>query len=252
MDHAGVRPDEHRRSFDHEETNWFHTGMDAIDEAALRPFGLPFGAVLDAGCGTGAWLRRLERLGPPDGGPFVGFDVSHEAVRLARSRGLRNLLVSSIGRLPFRRAAFGAVTCRHVIEHVEADAAALAEIARVVRPGGLLLLGVPALPWVWTAHDVANQHLRRYRRSDLLRMLRAAGFEPLFVRHVNVLTILPAAAMTLWQRIRPAAPAAAERLHIVPEALNRLLGLYMRLERAVLLRLPVPFGLSLIAVARKT
>src|SRR5262249_27626442 len=100
-----------------------------------------------------------------------GVDLALEAIRLGRRRGLRNVSVGSAEALPFRDDAFDGVAALDIVEHTD-DVRTLAEIARVVRPGGVVLVHVPAFPFLWGEHDEVNHHRRRYRRAELLAALR--------------------------------------------------------------------------------
>ncbi|MFN8559703.1 MAG: methyltransferase domain-containing protein [Dehalococcoidia bacterium] len=106
--------------------------------------------------------------------------------------------------LPFAERVFDAVLALDVIEHVEDDVALLREARRVLRPGGIVVLTVPALPWLWSDHDVVNHHYRRYVRSTLDRSVRAGGFTPVHTSYYNSFPLPLAVA-----RKGPIAPAAA-------------------------------------------
>jgi len=155
-----------------EEALWWYAGQRAIATALLEP-ALPPGRalVLDAGCGTGFNLLALSRLGAA-----VGIDLAPEALAFCRERGVRALRASLLA-LPFPEGTFDAVTSFDVIYHawVADDRAAVAEMARVVRPGGLLLVRVPALRALWGAHDVEVQSRHRYTRGELITLLGGCG-----------------------------------------------------------------------------
>jgi len=171
-----VRPAEYRRMYEAEEAQWWYAGQRAIATALLDP--ALGGArapgprrLLDAGCGTGYNLLALARLGRP-----VGIDLSPEALAFCRERGVPALRASLLA-LPFAEATFDAVTSFDVIYHawVSDDRAAVAEMARVLRPGGVLLVRVPALRALRGAHDVAVQSRHRYTRGELRALLGGCG-----------------------------------------------------------------------------
>ena len=161
--------------FEAEEAQWWYAGQRAIASALLQP---ALGAeapgprrLLDAGCGTGFNLLALGRLGRA-----TGIDLAPEAIAFCRERGVRAVRASLLA-LPFPDAVFDAVTSFDVVYHawVTDDRAAVAEMARVVRPGGLLLVRVPALQVLWGAHDTEVQSRHRYTRAELRALLEGCS-----------------------------------------------------------------------------
>jgi SAM-dependent methyltransferase len=154
--------------------------------------------------------------------------------------------------LPIASESVGVVLALDLLEHIEDDAAACREFARVLRPEGLLLVTVPACPWLWSEHDEALDHLRRYRASRLRRVLAGAGFRVERLSPVITTLLLPVAALRLLQRLLPRRKGAPETAFIIPpRAINWVLTTLLRLERVWLRRLNLPVGVSLFAVARK-
>jgi SAM-dependent methyltransferase len=168
-----LKPAEYRRMFEAEERQWWYAGQRQVASALLEPWarGRRGLRLLDAGCGTGFNLVALGRLGST-----LGIDLSPEAIRFCRERGVRALR-GSVLRLPFPDACFDAVTSFDVIYHdwVPDDRAAVAEMARVLRPGGALLVRVPALEALRGAHDAEVLTRRRYTRGELAALVASAG-----------------------------------------------------------------------------
>jgi len=160
--------------YEAEESQWWYAGQRAIATALLAP-ALPARhgerRILDAGCGTGYNLLELGRLGRA-----TGVDVSSDAVAFCRERGVRAARASVLA-LPFADSTFDAVTSFDVIYHawVTDDRAAARELARVLRPGGALLVRAPALRALWGAHDAEVQSRHRYTRRELTTLLESAG-----------------------------------------------------------------------------
>ena len=160
--------------YEAEQAQWWYAGQRAIATALLAP-ALPGRdgerRLLDAGCGTGYNLLDLGRLGRA-----TGVDLSAEAIAFCRARGVRAARASVLA-LPFADGTFDAVTSFDVIYHawVSDDRAAVRELARVLRPGGALLVRVPALRALWGAHDTEVQSRHRYTRGELVALLEAAG-----------------------------------------------------------------------------
>ncbi len=201
--------------------------------------------ILDAGAGTGALMTALA-----DMGEVWGCDISPEALAFCRQRGLENLVESSIEHLDFPDNSFDVLTSCDVIEHVEHDDQALREFYRVLRPGGVAILTVPALQWLCSPHDEVLSHRRRYHREPLRGMLRAAGFEELKLTYI-VSFLLPLMVIhRLWIRLTS---AGAPRIGItpVPFALDRLFLGVQQLESFFVHTTGLPWGASLVAVVRK-
>jgi SAM-dependent methyltransferase len=198
--------------------------------------------ILDAGCGSGRTLDELARYGEA-----CGVDVSPAAVDATRSRG-HQAYVGDVGDLPFADAVFDLVTCLDVVEHTRDDRRTLGELRRVTRPGGVLLLTVPAHPTLWSAHDEANLHYRRYTRGSLIDVAIETDWQVADNTYFNAALLAPAAVVRLARRH---APSGRSELSLTPPALDRVLEWPSRAE-AALLRCGgrVPFGLSLLAVLR--
>lgn len=158
--------------FEAEERQWWYAGQRAVALALLEPWSRWRRLLmLDAGCGTGFNLVALSRFGST-----LGIDLSEEAIRFCRERGVRALR-GSVLRLPFPDACFDVVTSFDVIYHdwVSDDHAAVAEMARVLKPGGALLVRVPALELLRGAHDAEVLTRRRYTRRELVALLTSSG-----------------------------------------------------------------------------
>jgi SAM-dependent methyltransferase len=238
--------DELHAMLSRDEQHWWYRGRRLILRAVLDRLPLePAARLLDAGCGSGRTLDELARYGR-----VSGVDLSAEAVEAARRRGHEDVRVARVEQLPFAGATFDAVTCLDVVEHTPDDRATLAELRRVTRPGGLLLVTVPAYQALWSWHDEANLHFRRYDSSSLRAAARAAGWDVVIDTHFNSLLLAPAAAVRLAQRHRRG--HARSDLDLTPPVLNGVLELPLRLEsRLVAAGARLPAGLSLLAVLRR-
>jgi SAM-dependent methyltransferase len=231
-----------------EETHWWYRGRRRVIGQLVAGLDLPPHAdILDAGCGSGRNMLDLVALGS-----VTGVEVSDASVARARARSVGEVLQCSITELPFPDAQFDAAVCLDVIEHVEDQLTALRELYRVVRPGGSLLITVPAYQWLWSEHDVINHHERRYTARTLREPATAAGWQLVRTTYFNG-SLLPVAILhrRLTRRSHLVDEPVSD-LHETPDRLNRLLEWPLRFEaRLIALGWRIPAGLSLAAVLRK-
>jgi SAM-dependent methyltransferase len=215
---------------------------------------------LDAGCGTGGNLRALEEPAargpavPGESGPghdriAIGVDLSPIALDLARRRVRSPLVRGSILALPFREGSFDVALCADVLYHAEVrdDVTALRELRRVIRPGGVLCVNVPAFDALRSAHDRAMHTARRYTRDRLRERLVTAGFAAERIIYWNGLLLLPAILIRLLRK------RGGSRSEIVdlPPMMNGILWGIARLDATLALRGLLPAGLSVAAVAKR-
>jgi len=249
-----MEPDEYARMFALEESHWWYRALRRyIHQALARAGALPRAparppAGLDAGCGTGMLLASW---GASVRG--VGLDYSAAAIAGARRRGLRQLMRASVEAIPLRSAGLDLIVSADVLYHrgVSDDVAALREFQRCLRPGGVLVLNLPAFDWLRSSHDAAIHTARRYTAGEIRAKLRCAGLRPVRVRYWNWMLFPLIALVRLARRRSDPAPAApASDLRPVAPALNAVLNALLALE-ARLAFVPAPAGLSILAVARK-
>jgi SAM-dependent methyltransferase len=242
-----VEPREYEAMFAVEDRHWWYRGVRKEIERAVRRSGAPPGRWLDAGCGTGGLLAGLAAMAPG-----TGVDISPIGLRLARSRGLTRLAQASVSSLPFGNDAFAVITSVDVLAHRQVDLPqALREHLRCLRPGGVLILQLPAFEALRGGHDDAVWTTRRYRKGEVAELLRSSGFAVREIFYRNSL-LFPLAALRRLLSRRPR--AGAPRSDVAPvaapvnAALSGVLALDARL-RAAGLRLP--FGLSVFCVASR-
>jgi SAM-dependent methyltransferase len=233
---------------DVDDHHWWYRGRRAVIAAELERLGpTARGRVLDAGCGSGRTLIELARWGV-----VSGVDVNDAAVEAARRRGHFDVRVAPLEQLPFDDDTFDLVTCLDVLEHTSDDITALGEIRRVTRVGGWLLLTVPAYQLLWSRHDEANHHHRRYGRNALREVAASSGWELYRETHFNSLLLAPAAVVRLAERSRTTNGNYTPDLHLAPDWLNGVLELPLRAEaRWLRAGHSLPAGLSLLAILRK-
>ena len=231
---------------------WFRARA-RILEAVLRDIrrGLPPGAIaVEVGCGTGLLLQTLAGIYGSDN--VIGTDLFDDGIAVARTRTRCQMLRADAVALPFS-GGVDVVCLFDVLEHIADDHAAVVAIRGALKPGGYLVLTVPAHPSLWSDFDELVGHHRRYTRRTLEAALRRAGFR------VEYLSYLFAATLPLFwllRRLRPArggadrVERAADGLRIIP-GLNALLFALLSLEKPVVARRGrVPLGSSVLAIAR--
>lgn len=236
--------------FEVEDRHWWFLGRREVILRMLathllaRVDGTP--RLLDVGTGTGALLQHLERFGE-----VLAVDVDTEAVRFSHLRGATNVRLYDGTTLPFEDASFDVVTAFDVIEHVPDDAVVLAEMFRVLRPGGTLMIMVPAFPFLWGRQDEISHHYRRYRRADLGERLRLAGCRIERLSYFNTLLFAPIAVVRLMRRYTSAEVVTSDFEMTSEGPVNRLLARVFAAEARFVSRWNLPFGVSLVAVARR-
>ncbi|PKQ37796.1 MAG: SAM-dependent methyltransferase [Actinobacteria bacterium HGW-Actinobacteria-1] len=202
--------------------------------------------IIEIGCGTGGTLRSLQFAFPS--ASVGGIEPVEVAAELCRSRG-SDVVVASMEDLPDPDESADLMLALDVIEHLENDVAGLAEVRRVLRPGGRVILTVPALPSLWGPHDVANAHFRRYTRRTLVRAVTDAGLSVERVSFFNAI-LLPAGwlerQVTRILRLRWSLGVGQP-----PRPMNAVMRGLFGLELPILKRLDLPVGMSLVLVASK-
>ena len=246
-----MKPAEYRRMYEAEESQWWYSGQRKVALALLEPAlrsaapGRRTLRLLDAGCGTGYNLARLAGYGRA-----TGIDLAPEAIAFCRERGVRAARASLLA-LPFSDAAFDVVTSFDVIYHdwVKDDRAAVAEMARVLRTGGWLLVRVPALETLRGAHDVCVQSRHRYTRGELVSLLTGCGLRVERATYCNSLLFPLLLARRTLDRLTGRVGSDVGFLPAPLEwAFARALG-----AEAVLVRsgLSFPIGASVFVLARR-
>ncbi|MDK2972485.1 MAG: hypothetical protein PWP23_2240 [Candidatus Sumerlaeota bacterium] len=245
--------EEYEKMYVLENSYWWFQGrlcmIEAILESCLPELPRP-GRVLDVGCGTGLMLKRFAHWKP------IGADFSHLALKYSGERGIENLVRADVVHLPFKDNSLDLILALDMMEHVERDDLLIEEFNRVLRPGGFLMATVPAHPNLWSGHDIALHHFRRYTAESLRKVLRHGKFKPLrftygicFLHPVIVLFRL---LQRLWQRSTGVGnPQPRTHLIPLPKPINALLIAILHFEAFLLRRFDLPMGTSLVVLAQK-
>ena len=201
---------------------------------------------LDIGTSTGTNLRLLKELGFTN---RVGLDASDDAIRWCSEKGLGDVEKGDICDLPFRDGQFQLVLATDIIEHVDDDLRAVSEIARVLAPGGIAIITVPAYRSLWGLQDDVAHHKRRYRRHELLRLIRQAGLVCRESFYFNYLLFAPVWLARRVIRLLPIRLNSENELNT--PVLNRLLTWIFTLDVATARFIHPPFGVSILALAAR-
>jgi SAM-dependent methyltransferase len=228
----------------HDTTHWWYRARREILSDFLKRWGaVPAQAhILEIGCGTGHNLPMLAQFGDVD-----AIEIDETAAAKASER-----LGKRVGSSPLPELAgvqpgsYDLVAVLDVVEHVEDDVAALKAIATALKPGGQILITVPAHQWMWSAHDVVNHHKRRYSKKTLVAALEAAGLEYRKLGWFNSLLFPVAVAARFAGKLTGKDDSDDSP---PPRLLNAIFEKIFGLERHLVGRVPLPPGLSLIVLA---
>lgn len=238
-----------------EEDYWWFQGRHRILMDSLRPFLVNSNdpshskaiRYLDVGCGTGMLLENLQSVAWTS-----GLDASPVALAYCKGRNLRNILRGDAVFLPIRNNSYDVISAIDVIEHVDDEKGLVREIFRLLKPQGIAIMTVPAHQRLWSPHDVALHHKRRYEKNDFLRLIKGAGFVPLKYTYLFASVCLPVMIYRFLRR-RLARPGAVSRTDEfpLPKIVNALLRQSVYAEARWLKRHNLPCGTSLLCVASK-
>ena len=228
----------------HDSTHWWYRARrDILSDYLAREGGLPPSArILEIGCGTGHNLPMLAGFGTVE-----AIEIDPVARGIASERLGRAVGAAPLPTLPgIERGAYDLIAVLDVVEHIEDDVAALKAMRDCLKPGGKILITVPAHQWLWSAHDVVNHHHRRYSKVTLAKALTAAGLAPRKLGYFNSLLFPLAAAARIAGRMTGRDDSDDSP---PPPALNRLFETIFRAERHLVGRVPMTPGVSIITLA---
>ena len=238
--------DEYRKLAEVEDSMWYFHALNRRMLLPLAQLAKHEASVLDAGCGTGGLIKALQHYEPR--WKITGLDYSPIACAFASERTTVAIKEGSIEALPFSEKQFDAVVSADVISQIDDGSKALNEFARVLKPGGILVINVAAYNWMWSYHDDICESRHRFRRSELASLLKNAGFEVTISSYVNLL-ILP---LIIARRkiFVPANPNSDVKPY--PPLIEAFCGSMAALEYGALSRgISLPAGNSVFIAARK-
>lgn len=239
---------EYQKMFEAEDQYWWFCARRELARALLRrhAHGEPT-HLLDLGCGTGAALSELKCDHP--GALCVGVDASATALQFSNGRGHQELILGSGTAIPVRSQQFDGALSLDTVEHIDDDRRVMEELFRVLKPGGVAVISVPAYQWLWGPHDVALMHYRRYTARQFKRLAGATGFA-IEQCSYSVFFLFPVVvAIRILDRISKRPNRVS--LPKVSRAVNQLLIRLMRVESSLIARFALPWGSSVVAVVKR-
>jgi len=244
-----MEENEYEKLYQFENYYWWHVGRSEIIYKLLTTYLPPTSSfdILDVGCGTGINLSILAKFGR-----VIGIDSSKAALKFAGKRGFKNLRQGRAEKLPFSNNSFDLVCGLDLIEHIRDDLKALKEFHRVLKNMGFLLITAPAYQFIWSEHDEALHHFRRYTLSELHRKLNLAGFRVLKRSYVITFTFPLILAYRFFKSLLPKSSLTPQSSYVIlPKFLNNLLIFTLKIEAKLLKYINLPFGTSVICLAQK-
>lgn len=239
-----MQTEEYAKMREAEDQYWWFVSRRRLALAMLEQYSSSKERIIDVGSGTGAVLTELQRQGWAG-----GVDFSPLAMQFCRERGLPNLMVGNAEKLPLQSEVLDVVVSLDTLEHVPDDEAAVSEIARSLKPGGVLILNVPAYKWLWGPHDVALMHQRRYTRRQVKELLTRHGLKLEKISYSVFLLFPVVILMRTLDKFRWG-PAKVS-LPKVSGGFNAFLVRLQDMEARWIMKGSLPWGSSVVAVARK-
>lgn len=200
--------------------------------------------IIDIGCGAGDVIDVLGSYGKA-----IGVDNDKQIVEFDKKKG-RNVVYGDINKLDFPNDTFDLVLLLEVLEHLDSDMAGIKEVFRILKPQGIFLATVPALPLLWSSHDFAAHHRRRYTKKELEKKLTMSGFNILKISYINTFLFPVIFLIRLWRNLFSAQKNKSDFIDY-PPFLNFLLKLVFSSEAFFLKAVNFPIGVSLLALVKK-
>jgi 2-polyprenyl-3-methyl-5-hydroxy-6-metoxy-1,4-benzoquinol methylase len=240
--------------FEFEATHWWYVGrraiikknMEFIISKTMNAQGLQKRTILDFGCGTGFMTNILEQFGK-----VKGFDSSPKSIELSRKRGIKNtFLCTDLKGFSQSEEPFDVVTLFDVLEHVQEEEELLNCLRKLTKTNGYILVTVPAYQWLWSGEDYVSQHLRRYTKTGLIKVLEKSNFKVERATYFNF-WLLPFQIFTILSyRIFKKKKLKKSNIRIHSKLLNRILTFIFRSEAFFLRLFRFPAGGSILCIAK--
>lgn len=239
---------EYDRMADREKNYWWHVGRYAIIEKYMK-LAMPNKGrkqkILNVGAGTGGTIPYLEKFGD-----LRNVDISSDAIKYLKKSGYKADKANGT-KLPYKNNEFNVVCAFDILEHVEDDVDALREWARVLKPGGKIVLTVPAYQWLWSEHDVSLHHHRRHTRKTISNKAKAAGLKPKKLSYAIVFSLPLVVGFRFLNKILGRKVDSETSYVDVSDGINRLFTSFLKLEAKAHGHISYPAGTSVVAILEK-
>ena len=231
-----------------EDKHWWFVARRRILQQVIRKLNLPTNAqILEAGCGTGGNLKMLSRYGQ-----VSAMELDEIACQLANQRQVTQVKRGSLPlNIPFNSEDYDLIVILDVIEHLDDDLSALEALYYKLKPGGYLLVTVPAYMFLWSEHDEINHHKRRYRLKELKQVVRKAGYQVNYGSYFNTILFPLIAIARGLSKLLPKQNQNSNDLKLPSKLVNKILQRIFASERYLINRFILPFGVSVLLLARK-
>ena len=243
-----MNKNEYQKLYKFENFYWWHIGRKYIIQSLLCKILLkPNSKILDAGCGTGGNIETLARFGD-----VIGVDNSPEAIKFCEKRGFENVQLKNIENTGFSDNSFDLIVALDILEHLENDIDALKEFHRILKEDGYILISVPAYQFLWSEHDIAVHHKRRYSMEEINTCLLEADFR-VIKKTFAITSIAP--VVFIYRIIGKIYPGFKKQKNsdyvLLPVLLNKFFIFLLRIEAFLLKYINFPFGISIMCIAKK-
>jgi ubiquinone/menaquinone biosynthesis C-methylase UbiE len=234
-----------------EQSHWWFKGKQFLLKQCLRSLDIHAsqrGRILDIGAGTGIILKLLH-----DFGETYGIEYSQQGIKYLKKRELKRIVCADADQLlPFKNDTFKIITCLDVLEHLDRDKRLLKEMLRVSKPGGHILVAVPAFDMFWSSHDVALHHKRRYTRKEILKAIHKMDCKIIKASYYNFILSLPILAVRTFKSIFSKNTEQQSDFFMgFPDFINKILEFVYKVELRSLSFVNFPFGVSILLILRK-
>lgn len=229
-----------------EETHWWHRAKRFYALTFIRALTNKYPLrILDVGCGTGKNIEAFRVLGSTE-----GIDISPDAVAYCKKRGMKAVHVGDATDTTYPNHLFDVVVLFDILEHAD-DHTILKEMYRLLKPGGLIVITVPAYAWLWSRWDEVLHHKRRYSASSLRHLLVYHRFKELKLSYMFSFLVFPALCIRFIKQLLYGKHHYPSDFVLSTPGINTLLFFICQLELGILKCCSIPFGTSVLAIAKK-
>jgi SAM-dependent methyltransferase len=234
--------------YEFENYHWWFVARRHLIVYLIKSLKIQFPTILDVGTGTGGNLMMFSKLGKS-----FGIDACDQAIELCNKRELENVIQCPIERIEYEDRTFDIITCLDVLEHLPDTVGALLELKRILRDDGKIIITVPAFKILWSQHDEALCHFRRYERSSLSDDLREVGLKIEKMSYFFFASFFVVAPIRIMRRflISKQGKIHSDTTTLPPKLLNEFLKLLFRIEAKISVNFGLPFGTTLYAIVSK-